>query len=89
MAAEPVLSFVELPLVASACLVGPDCAEVTSWTCFLFFSSRTDPDPPTFWPPAIGNESPRNFPLLATPTPHVNVVLYPEQSLPSSKHCEQ
>ena len=38
---------------------------------------------------AIGHDSPRNFPLLATPTPHVNVVLYPEHSLPRSMHCVQ
>lgn len=39
--------------------------------------------------PATGRESPRSFPLLATPTPHVNWVLYPEQSFPWSRHCEQ
>lgn len=38
---------------------------------------------------AIGNARPRNLPLLATPTPQVKVVLYPEQSLPASRHCEQ
>ena len=32
---------------------------------------------------------PRSFPLLATPTPHVNVVLYPEHSFPMSMHCVQ
>ena len=31
---------------------------------------------------AIGSDNPRSLPLLATPTPHVSVVLYPEQSLP-------
>lgn len=31
---------------------------------------------------AIGRDNPRSLPLLATPTPHVNVVLYPEQSFP-------
>ena len=39
--------------------------------------------------PAIGNDSPRSLPLLATPTPHVNVVLYPAQSFPFSKHGVQ
>lgn len=32
---------------------------------------------------------PRSLPLLATPTPHVNVVLYPEHSFPISIHCVQ
>lgn len=32
---------------------------------------------------------PRSFPRLATPTPHVNVVLYPEHSRPRSRHWEQ
>lgn len=36
---------------------------------------------------AIGRERPRSFPRLATPTPHVSVVLYPVQSLPISRHC--
>lgn len=38
---------------------------------------------------ATGNDKPRSLPLLATPTPHVNCVLYPEHSLPISKHGEQ
>lgn len=38
---------------------------------------------------ATGRESPRSFPRLATPTPQVNWVLYPEHSFPTSKHCEQ
>lgn len=38
---------------------------------------------------ATGHDKPRNFPLLATPTPHVNVVLYPEHSFPISRHCPQ
>ena len=38
---------------------------------------------------AMGNDRPRSFPLLATPTPQVNVVLYPEQSFPLSKHWVQ
>jgi len=37
----------------------------------------------------MGSVRPRSFPRLATPTPHVNVVLYPEQSFPRSKHCVQ
>ena len=37
----------------------------------------------------MGRDSPRSFPLLATPTPQVRVVLYPEQSFPTSKHCVQ
>ncbi len=38
---------------------------------------------------ATGRDKPRNLPLLATPTPQVNWVLYPEHSLPTSRHCEQ
>ena len=38
---------------------------------------------------ATGRDRPRSFPRLATPTPQVNWVLYPEHSLPTSKHCEQ
>lgn len=36
-----------------------------------------------------GSFWPRSLPRLATPTPHVNVVLYPEHSRPSSRHWEQ
>jgi len=36
-----------------------------------------------------GRDRPRSFPRLATPTPQVNCVLYPEQSFPTSRHCEQ
>src|SRR5277367_7058983 len=32
---------------------------------------------------AIGNDKPLNFPRLATPTPQVNCVLYPEHSVPN------
>jgi hypothetical protein len=38
---------------------------------------------------ATGRDKPRSLPRLATPTPQVNCVLYPEHSLPSSRHCEQ
>ena len=38
---------------------------------------------------ATGNERPRSLPRLATPTPQVRVVLYPEQSLPCSIHWVQ
>lgn len=38
---------------------------------------------------ATGRESPRSLPRLATPTPHVNCVLYPEHSFPTTRHCEQ
>ncbi len=38
---------------------------------------------------AMGRDMPRSLPLLATPTPHVRVVRYPEQSFPISKHCVQ
>ena len=38
---------------------------------------------------ATGHVKPRSFPRLAIPTPHVNVVLYPEQSFPISRHCPQ
>lgn len=36
-----------------------------------------------------GSFWPRSFPRLATPIPHVNVVLYPEHSRPRSRHWEQ
>lgn len=39
--------------------------------------------------PATGRDSPRNLPRLATPTPHVRVVLYPEHSWPRPIHWEQ
>jgi hypothetical protein len=35
---------------------------------------------------AIGRDKPLSFPRLATPTPQVNVVRYPEHSLPKSIH---
>lgn len=38
---------------------------------------------------AIGRDSPRSFPRLATPTPQVRRVLYPEHSLLTSRHWEQ
>ena len=38
---------------------------------------------------ATGRDKPRSLPRLATPTPQVNWVLYPEHSLPTSRHCEQ
>ena len=38
---------------------------------------------------ATGSDKPLSFPRLATPTPQVNWVLYPEHSLPTSRHCEQ
>lgn len=38
---------------------------------------------------AIGKDMPRSFPRLATPTPQVRVVRYPEHSLPISTHCPQ
>lgn len=41
------------------------------------------------WASVTGSDIPRSLPRLATPTPQVNVVLYPEHSLPWSKHCEQ
>lgn len=43
----------------------------------------------TFLDFAIGKASPRNFPLLATPMFQVKAVLYPEQSLPYSRHWVQ
>ena len=55
----------------------------------FFLGFATGIDDANLLVPATGSESPRNFPLLATPTPHVNCVLYPEQSLPWSRHCEQ
>ena len=38
---------------------------------------------------AIGKDMPRSFPRLATPTPHVRVVRYPEHSFPMSTHGPQ
>lgn len=38
---------------------------------------------------ATGKDMPRSFPRLATPTPQVKVVRYPEHSLPSSIHWPQ
>lgn len=38
---------------------------------------------------AIGSDMPRSLPRLATPTPQVKVVRYPEHSLPISMHCPQ
>lgn len=38
---------------------------------------------------ATGLERPLSLPRLATPTPHVNVVLYPEQSFPIVMHGVQ
>lgn len=38
---------------------------------------------------ATGHERPLSLPRLATPTPQVKVVLYPEQSFPNSKHWLQ
>lgn len=55
----------------------------------LDFLATTPLSPPGAFSAATGNESPLNFPLLATPTPQVKVVLYPEQSLPISRHCPQ
>lgn len=37
----------------------------------------------------MGRDKPRNFPRLATPTPQVSVVRYPEHSFPISTHCPQ
>ena len=38
---------------------------------------------------ATGSDRPRSFPRLATPTPQVSWVLYPEQVFPRSMHCVQ
>lgn len=43
----------------------------------------------TFLDFAMGKDNPRNFPLLATPMFQVKAVLYPEQSLPYSRHWVQ
>jgi hypothetical protein len=48
-----------------------------------------DATPAFFAPAATGSDKPRSFPLDATPLPHVSWVLYPAQSFPSSRHCEQ
>jgi hypothetical protein len=66
------------------------CGLVLRGTAGIFFLGfATGIDDASLLVPATGSDSPRNFPLLATPTPHVSCVLYPEQSLPWSRHCEQ
>ena len=52
----------------------------------LFFGEVGDGN---FCAPATGSDRPRSLPLLATPFPQVNCVLYPAQSFPSFKHWEQ
>lgn len=61
--------------------VGPN---LVSWVAALLFllSALASLPPAVLLDVAIGKESPRSFPLLATPMPQVKVVLYPEQSLP-------
>jgi hypothetical protein len=55
--------------------------------CDTLFRLVTPTGPSVF--SATGHVKPRSFPRLAMPTPHVNVVLYPEQSFPISRHCPQ
>lgn len=49
--------------------------EVTELTLAEARCRGFDVAPATFCVPAIGRDKPRNFPRLATPTPHVSCVL--------------
>lgn len=55
--------------------------------CDRLFLLVTPTGPSAF--SATGHVRPRSFPRLAIPTPHVKVVLYPEQSFPISRHWPQ
>ena len=57
--------------------------------CDTLLRLVTPTGPSVFSFSATGHVKPRSFPRLAIPTPHVNVVLYPEQSFPISRHCPQ
>lgn len=71
----------------------------SSWTRRLFSAAFTSAgwegtlrgsvDWVTFFAPDIGRDNPLSFPLLATPMPQVNVVLYPEHCRPMSRHGVQ
>jgi hypothetical protein len=55
----------------------------------LVFESRAVVAPWVGGDLAIGRDNPRSFPRLATPTPQVKVVRYPEHSFPISIHWPQ
>lgn len=92
------LSF-EARVAGSAIIVDPASANVIdvgdmrpgsdAFVSLLFLLSWAASSAAALALPAIGNVCPRNLPRLATPTFHVSCVLYPEQSAPSSRHCEQ
>lgn len=67
--------------------VGPVFFE--GFKTFLFLVGLASGSGSTFLDFAMGKDNPRNFPLLATPMFQVRAVLYPEQSLPYSRHWVQ
>lgn len=67
--------------------VGPDLFE--GFEALLFLVGLASGSGSTFLDFAMGKDNPRNFPLLATPMFQVKAVLYPEQSLPYSRHWVQ
>lgn len=66
-------------------------ADPTSSELFLRFATLlfNPTSLPSSFLRSTGLDSPRSLPRLATPTPHVNVVLYPEHSFPISMHGVQ
>ena len=83
---------VNLVSATGSCLIPPlscSCRAFDTEPVLRFFAGLSFSTGATFLLFAIGKARPRNFPLLATPTPHVKTVLYPEQSLPRSRHCVQ
>lgn len=61
--------------------VGPNLVNCVEALLFLL-SDLTSPFAAVLAELAIGKDRPRSFPLLATPSPQVKAVLYPEQSFP-------
>ena len=83
---------VNLASATGSCLIPPlfcSCRGFDTEPVLRFFAGLSFSTGATFLLFSMGNARPRNFPLLATPTPHVNTVLYPEQCLPRSRHCVQ
>lgn len=72
---------------SDALRVGPSLASLPGPLVFL--SSSPSTVGATLLDLAMGKDRPRSLPLLATPTPQVNWVLYPEQSLPCSRQGVQ
>ena len=83
---EALFRGLQCPLLLECCessRVGPSFVKsLGEWRFFFLLSIFTSDPGSTFLDFAIGNAKPRSLPLLATPTPHVKVVLYPEQSFP-------